>query len=36
VVVSGRQIVRDGRHLLIDDVPRALTTAIDAVTGGIT
>ncbi|MGI8331075.1 formimidoylglutamate deiminase [Actinomadura scrupuli] len=33
VVVSGRQIVRDGRHLLIDDVPRALTAAIDAVTG---
>jgi formiminoglutamate deiminase len=33
VVVSGRQIVLDGRHQLIDDVPRALTTAIDAVTG---
>jgi formiminoglutamate deiminase len=33
VVVSGRQIVRTGDHLLIDDVPEALATAIDAVTG---
>jgi formiminoglutamate deiminase len=33
VVVSGRQIVRDGHHQLIDDVPRALTNAIDGVTG---
>ncbi|TYB46911.1 formimidoylglutamate deiminase [Actinomadura chibensis] len=32
VVVSGRQIVRDGRHLLVDDVPAALTTAIEAIT----
>jgi hypothetical protein len=33
VVVSGRQIVRDGHHQLIDDVPRDLTMAIDDVTG---
>ncbi|MFI0411406.1 formimidoylglutamate deiminase [Actinomadura sp. 3N508] len=32
VVVSGRQIVHDGRHLLIDDVPGALAEAIAAVT----
>ncbi|TYK48925.1 formimidoylglutamate deiminase [Actinomadura decatromicini] len=32
VVVSGREIVRDGRHLLVDDVPAALTTAIEAIT----
>ncbi|QFG25231.1 formimidoylglutamate deiminase [Actinomadura sp. WMMB 499] len=32
VVVSGREIVRDGRHLLIEDVPGALAAAIDAVT----
>ncbi|SFO63322.1 formiminoglutamate deiminase [Actinomadura madurae] len=32
VVVSGRQIVHDGRHLLIDDVPGALTAAITAAT----
>ena len=32
VVVSGRQIVRDGRHLLVDDVPAALARAIEAVT----
>jgi formiminoglutamate deiminase len=36
VVVSGRQIVGDGHHMIIDDVPRVLTTAIDAVTGGTT
>jgi formiminoglutamate deiminase len=28
VVVSGRQVVRDGHHLLIDDVPAALDRAI--------
>lgn len=32
VIVSGRPVVRDGRHLLVDDVPAALTTAIAAVT----
>ncbi|WP_131736181.1 formimidoylglutamate deiminase [Actinomadura roseirufa] len=32
VVVSGRQIVQDGRHLLVDDVPAALRTAVEAVT----
>jgi formiminoglutamate deiminase len=32
VVVSGRDIVQDGRHLLIDDVPGTLTAAISAVT----
>ncbi|TDB88285.1 formimidoylglutamate deiminase [Actinomadura sp. KC216] len=32
VVVSGRQIVHDGRHLLIDDVPGALAEAMAAVT----
>ncbi|TDD83145.1 formimidoylglutamate deiminase [Actinomadura darangshiensis] len=32
VVVSGRQVVHDGRHLLIDDVPAALTDAITTVT----
>ena len=31
VVVGGRQIVADGRHLLVDDVPRALDQAIGAV-----
>ncbi|MGH3274461.1 MAG: formimidoylglutamate deiminase [Streptosporangiaceae bacterium] len=31
VVAAGRPIVRDGRHLLIDDVPGALTAAIQAV-----
>jgi formiminoglutamate deiminase len=30
VVVSGRQVVRDGRHLLVDDVPGALAGAITA------
>jgi formiminoglutamate deiminase len=30
VVVSGRQVVRDGRHLLVDDVPGALARAIAA------
>ncbi|XVQ13006.1 formimidoylglutamate deiminase [Spirillospora sp. CA-255316] len=32
VVVSGREIVRDGRHLLVDDVPGALRRAVEAVT----
>ncbi|KAB2342344.1 formimidoylglutamate deiminase [Actinomadura rudentiformis] len=32
VVVSGREIVRDGRHLLVDDVPAALAAAIAEVT----
>ena len=31
VVVSGKAIVRDGRHLLIDDVPSALAASIAAV-----
>jgi formiminoglutamate deiminase len=31
VVISGREIVRDGRHLLIEDVPGELTAAIGAV-----
>ncbi|HEY1914975.1 MAG TPA: formimidoylglutamate deiminase [Streptosporangiaceae bacterium] len=31
VVASGRDIVRDGQHLLVEDVPAALTTAIRAV-----
>jgi formiminoglutamate deiminase len=30
VVAGGRQIVRDGRHLLIDDVPTALARSIHA------
>jgi formiminoglutamate deiminase len=33
VVVSGRDVVRDGRHLLVDDVPTALAETITAVTG---
>ncbi len=28
VVISGRDVVRDGRHLLVTDVPAALTAAI--------
>ncbi|SNS03670.1 formimidoylglutamate deiminase [Actinomadura mexicana] len=32
VVVSGRQIVDDGRHLLVEDVPAALARSIAAVT----
>ncbi|MBM9504961.1 formimidoylglutamate deiminase [Actinacidiphila acididurans] len=32
-VVGGRQIVRDGRHLLVDDVPGALARAIAASRG---
>ncbi|MBV9381414.1 MAG: formimidoylglutamate deiminase [Streptosporangiaceae bacterium] len=31
VVISGRDVVRDGRHLLVDDVPGELATAISAV-----
>ena len=31
VVVSGRDVVRDGQHLLVDDVPGALGRAIRAV-----
>jgi formiminoglutamate deiminase len=30
VVVDGRPVVRDGRHLLVDDVPRALAEAVAA------
>jgi formiminoglutamate deiminase len=33
VVVSGREVVRDGRHRLIEDVPAALSEAITAVIG---
>jgi formiminoglutamate deiminase len=33
VIVSGREVVRDGRHLLVEDVPAALTGTIAAVTG---
>ncbi|WP_345467401.1 formimidoylglutamate deiminase [Actinoallomurus oryzae] len=32
VVISGREVVRDGHHLLVDDVPAALTESIAAVT----
>jgi hypothetical protein len=28
VVAGGRDVVRDGRHLLVDDVPAALADAI--------
>ncbi len=33
VVVSGRRVVEDGRHLLVDDVPAALAKSIAEVTG---
>jgi formiminoglutamate deiminase len=33
VIVSGRPVVRDGRHLRVPDVPRALAQTIAAVTG---
>jgi len=33
VVVGGRDVVRDGRHLLVDDVPAALSAAIRGVLG---
>lgn len=32
VMVDGREVVRDGRHLLVGDVAGALTAAIEAVT----
>jgi formiminoglutamate deiminase len=32
VVISGRDVVRDGRHLLVDDVPAALAETIAAIT----
>jgi formiminoglutamate deiminase len=35
VTAGGRQIVRDGRHLLIDDVPAALSRAIHALDAGV-
>jgi len=31
VVAGGRDVVRDGRHLLVEDVPAELATAIRAV-----
>jgi cytosine/adenosine deaminase-related metal-dependent hydrolase len=31
VVAGGRDVVRDGRHQLIEDVPAALSAAIRAV-----
>ena len=31
VVVGGEDVVRDGRHLLLDDVPAALAAAVDRV-----
>jgi formiminoglutamate deiminase len=34
VVIGGRDVVADGRHLLVGDVPDALATAIRGVTGG--
>ncbi|NDU72885.1 formimidoylglutamate deiminase [Actinomadura sp. DSM 109109] len=33
VVVSGRQVVHDGRHLLVENVPAALAASIAAATG---
>jgi formiminoglutamate deiminase len=33
VVTSGRDVVRDGRHLLVDDVPGSLAAAVGAVLG---
>ncbi len=33
VVISGRDVVRDGRHLLVPDVPAALSAAIGALLG---
>jgi formiminoglutamate deiminase len=35
VTVGGRQIVEGGRHLLIDDVPAALSQAIHALDAGV-
>ena len=34
VVAAGRTVVRDGRHLLVDEVPRLLATSIGAVREG--
>ena len=34
VVIGGRDVVADGRHLLVDDVPGALRAAVRAVLGG--
>ena len=33
VVTSGRDVVRDGHHLLVDDVPGSLAAAVGAVLG---
>jgi formiminoglutamate deiminase len=33
VVTSGRDVVRDGYHLLVDDVPGSITAAVGAVLG---
>jgi formiminoglutamate deiminase len=33
VVIGGREVVRDGRHLLVADVPAALSAAVRAVLG---
>jgi cytosine/adenosine deaminase-related metal-dependent hydrolase len=33
VVAGGRQVVRDGHHLLVDDVPAALDRAVTALEG---
>jgi formiminoglutamate deiminase len=33
VVVSGRDVVRDGRHLLVTDVPASLSAAVGALIG---
>ena len=33
VTVSGREIVRDGRHLLLDDVPARLASAVTSLFG---
>ena len=33
VVIGGRDVVRDGQHQLIADVPGALTAAVRAVLG---
>jgi hypothetical protein len=34
VVVDGRVVVRDGRHLLVEDVPRALADSVAAAWAG--
>ena len=33
VVIGGRDIVVEGRHVLVDDVPGALASAVRAVLG---